>query len=56
MRDAKDTLDRLQLDDGEMRELRARRFTQYCVGQVNGEYLKRHSPLLWVEARRQGLL
>jgi hypothetical protein len=56
------TRDRLGLDEPECREMRSRRFRDYI--QARGPMpnlaaetlLRRYSPFLWLEARRQGLL
>ena len=50
------TIDRLKLDDGANKEMRARHFQHYCEGKVDSEYLKKHSPFVWMEANRQHLL
>ena len=50
------TIDRLKLDDGANKEMRARHFQYYCEGKVDSEYLKKHSPFVWMEANRQHLL
>ena len=50
------TITRLGLDDRNNREMRARHFQEYCEKLYPEEYLKRRSPLVWVEANRQGLL
>lgn len=53
---AQDTIDRLKLDDGKCREVRARHFQDYISGDVSAAYLRRRSPFIWFEADRQGLL
>ena len=50
------TIDRLKLDDWANKEMRARHFQYYCEGKVDSEYLKKHSPFVWMEADRQNLL
>ena len=50
------TISRLGLDDGINREMRARHYQQFCDAQYTAEYLARHSPLVYAEARRQRLL
>ena len=42
--------------DGANKEMRARHFQYYCEGKVDSEYLKKHSPFVWMEANRQHLL
>ena len=49
------TIDRLKLDDGASKEMRARHFQYYCEGQLTSEYLKKYSPFVWMEATRQNL-
>lgn len=55
---ARATIDRLRLDDGGCREMRARHFREYLEqqGEVAANFLRRRSPFVWYEARRQGLL
>lgn len=50
------TIDRLKLDAYEHKKMRARHFQDFCTGQVTAVYLKRKSPFVWKEAKRQGLL
>lgn len=50
------TIDRLQLDDPECRRIRADWFSEYVAGHISEDYLKRRNPLVWQEAKRQGLL
>ncbi len=50
------TIDRLGLDDLPCREMRSRHFQEYCEGFFSADFLRRHSPFVWYEARRQGLL
>ena len=50
------TIDRLKLDDGGNREVRARHFQEYCQGEYTTSFLKKRSPFVWFEANRQGLL
>jgi hypothetical protein len=40
----------------EANKMRASHFEDYLRGNVSAGYLERHSPLVWYEARRQGLL
>jgi len=51
-----DTITRLGLDDPEIREMRARRYQEYCEGHCDEEFLKKYSPIIWCEAQRQNLL
>jgi uncharacterized protein (TIGR02646 family) len=55
IRDAQNTINRLKLDNGINREMRARHFDEFIQG-VPESFLKRRSPFVWAEARRQGLL
>jgi len=50
------TIDRLGLDDAGSREIRARHYQEYREGLYSDDYLKRRSPFVWSEAKRQGLL
>ncbi len=50
------TIDRLGLDDAGNREIRARHYQEYREGFYSDDYLKRRSPFVWFEAKRQGLL
>jgi uncharacterized protein (TIGR02646 family) len=59
---AQSTIDRLGLDDAGCRQMRARRFLDYVMTRgaqptppVEAQ-LRRYSPFLWLEAKRQGLL
>jgi len=51
-----DTIERLGLDDPPCREMRARHFSYYVNRELSGDYLRGHSPFVWYEANRQGLL
>ena len=53
---ARETIDRLDLDDWECREMRARRYEEYRRGVFTAAFLERYSPFIFDEARRQGLL
>ena len=53
---AQATIRRLKLDAPETNRMRAEHFSYYCRGDVTVAYLRRHSPFVWVEAQRQGLL
>lgn len=55
-RAAQDTIERLGLDDDVHRRMRARHFTQYGQAQFTAGFLRAHSPFVWYEAHRQGLL
>lgn len=50
------TITRLGLDDPGCREMRARHYQYYCEKSYTGDFLKKHSPFVWREANRQGLL
>lgn len=50
------TIRRLKLDDAEVNRMRAERYGDYRSGDVSANYLERHSPFVWYEAKRQGLL
>ena len=49
------TIRRLKLDDPETEKMRAAHYTEYLKG-VPGWKLKKDSPFVWYEAKRQGLL
>lgn len=51
-----ETIDRLGLDDPDNREMRAKHYQDYCEREVTASYLRKHSPFVWMEAKRQGLL
>lgn len=59
---AQSTIDRLSLDDAGCRKMRGRRFFDYVVARgpkpnpVLEDQLRRYSPFIWSEAKRQGLL
>jgi uncharacterized protein (TIGR02646 family) len=53
---AQDTIDRLGLDEGRCREMRARHYRDCRQGAYTPDFLRRHSPFVWHEANRQGLL
>ena len=59
---AQQTIDRLGLDDGACREIRARRFSDYVETRRSSRnsaveaQFKRYSPFLAAEAQRQGVL
>jgi hypothetical protein len=49
-------IDRIGLDDPINREMRARHFQDYCRGDYTADFLRRRSPLVFLEAERQGLI
>tara|TARA_R110002050_G_scaffold28607_3_gene74128 strand:+ start:356 stop:955 length:600 start_codon:yes stop_codon:yes gene_type:complete len=51
-----DTIARLGLDGANCRRLRASHFGDYIAGEFTASFLKKMSPFVWYEARRQGLL
>lgn len=53
---ASETVRRLGLDEQPCRKLRLRWFTDFADRQISVDYLRRHSPFVWYEASRQGLL
>lgn len=53
---AEETIKRLKLDDAETKDMRAEHFANYLGKHVDEYYLARHSPFVWYEAKRQGLL
>lgn len=53
---AKETIERLHLDDPETNAMRAAHYEDFLKGDINGSYLQKHSPFVWYEAQRQGLL
>lgn len=50
------TIDRLGLNDGGNREMRARHYQDYREGLYTDIFLQRRSPFVYAEAARQGLL
>lgn len=56
------TIKRLGLDEPECREMRSRRFRDYvdlrgpAPNPAAEDHLRRYSPFVWLEAKRQGLL
>ena len=50
------TISRLRLDDEGNRDLRAQHYYGYLNGDYTDDYLKRQSPFVWSEAKRQGVL
>jgi uncharacterized protein (TIGR02646 family) len=55
-RRAQTTLDELGLDEPGFREMRARHYEEYRRGQYNAAFLRKRSPFVWYEARRQRAL
>ncbi len=53
---AADTIRRLSLDDAECRDMRASLWDEYIQGHVDADFLRRKSPFVFGEARRQGRL
>jgi len=49
------TIKRLDLDSPENREMRARHYRDYVTGGCSLEYLRLHSPFVYLEILRQGL-
>jgi uncharacterized protein (TIGR02646 family) len=56
MRIVEETIERLGLDDGMCRDMRARWYQEYLDGPLPSDYLRKKSPFVWHEANRQGLL
>ena len=50
------TIVRLGLDDGGNRALRTRHYDEYIASCVSEAHLRKHSPFVWSEAKRQGCL
>ena len=50
------TINLLNLDNSSNRKMRARRYQEYLEGSVTEKHLKKDSPFVWSEAKRQGLL
>jgi len=53
---AQKSIDRLRLDDGEMRRMRTKRWSDYCESKISKEYLEEIAPHIYAEAVRQNLL
>jgi len=53
---AEATLQRLRLDDGECRRMRKDLIDSYVTGQIDEDILRRYSPFVWYEMRRQDWL
>ncbi|MBI3147694.1 MAG: hypothetical protein HYZ17_04200 [Betaproteobacteria bacterium] len=54
--DAQATIDRLKLDSGVNREMRARHFDEYLMQDCSAGLLARYSPFVWAELQRQGAI
>jgi uncharacterized protein (TIGR02646 family) len=50
------TIIRLRLNDRETKRMRFEHYDDYSNKQVSESHLKKHSPFVWYEANRQGLL
>jgi uncharacterized protein (TIGR02646 family) len=50
------TIKRLGLDDANHREMRARHYQEFGNGLYTEDFLKKYSPFVWSEVKRQGLL
>ena len=50
------TINRLGLDDVGNRNLRTGHFQKFIANHISTDHLKDHSPFVWSEAERQGLL
>ena len=50
------TINRLKLDDAGNREMRARHYQEYCESEYTADFLRKRSPFVWLEVKRQGLL
>jgi hypothetical protein len=50
------TIGRLGLDSAQCRRMRSDRWQQYLDGHVSAVFLRRYSPFVWREARRQNRL
>lgn len=55
-RKVEQTIARLELDSPSCRDMRARHYQDYCEGCFDSDHLRRQSPFVWAEARRQRLL
>jgi len=53
--DAQWTVQRLKLDDNEMRSARLDIIDQYLAGTFNAAFLRRESPFIWSELKRLGM-
>jgi hypothetical protein len=56
MRMVEETIERLGLDDGICRDMRTRWYQEYLEEALSSDYLRKKSPFVWCEAKRQGLL
>ena len=50
------TIDKLRLNNDKYREMREQHYQDCREGHYDSDYLKRISPFVWSEAKRQGLL
>lgn len=55
-REVEDTIKRLGLDDPLCRKTRVEHYEEYVKGSYNDVHLKKRSPFVWHEAKRQELL
>ena len=53
---ARTTIERLQLNAPDTKEMRASHFLDYHSGDTSERYFREHSPFVWSEAHRQGML
>lgn len=56
MKNAMDTISRLDLDSEDNNRMRQRRYAAYVKKEVSEAHLKKESPFIWYEASRQNLL
>jgi hypothetical protein len=56
MKKARATIERLDLDDTECREMRLEYIDEYAKKNISEDYLKRKAPFVWFEVQRQGWL
>lgn len=52
----KQTIDGLDLNAVNIKEMRCRHFTEYVKGDVSRNYMQTHSPYVWAEIERQNLV
>lgn len=55
-RKVQNTIDRLNLNDSGIREMRTRHYQGIIDGEYTVAFLKKYSPFVWNEANRQGIL
>jgi uncharacterized protein (TIGR02646 family) len=53
---ARATIERLDLDDAECREVRLEYIDEFTKKNISEDYLKRKAPFVWFEMKRQGWL